>query len=237
MNDPRSAPTAPAPPTEPRPNESASADTAAAPVTSPLTNGATKPTRLDLFVVYGLSRASGTSERVAALGVDLEEARKVGESAMRRLFGDRSQLTPAALVQFFGKPTIRRVERLAWNLALWPEHHFEIFIRDSGVDGGEVVMRERDPEILAAVPPGSLAEAQALFRPWHHTRRDVARVLGDTVYDGGAYPLEQHEWELKDGSFIACDFAHGLLLEVRGAAPRPKASEKRPWWKFWGGNG
>ena len=207
------------------------------PAMPPAPEADSRPTRLDYFVAYAVARADGapapTRGRLEALGVDLEEARKVGESAMKRLFGGPGAATPGAIIQFFGKPTVRRVERLAWDLALWPDHRFECFIGESGVDGGEVVLRERDEAIWFAEPPASPADAEALFRPWHHTRRDVARVLGDTTHDAVTYPLAQHEWRLADGSSIACTFAHGLLLDIRPAAPRAAPVEGRKWWKFW----
>ena len=194
-----------------------------------------RPSRLDQFLAAGIARSEDQRERLLALGLDLEEARKVGDSAAKRLFGgDRSELTPQALIQFFGRPSLRRVERLAWDLVLWPEHRFECYVRDSGVEVGEVVLRERDDAIVLGPPPSSLEAARALFRPWHHTRRDVARVLGDTVHDEPGYPLESHDWKLEDGSVATFDFAHGLLLRVRAGEARPTpTSRSAPWWAFW----
>jgi len=73
------------------------------------------------------------------------------------------------------------------------------------------------------------------MRPWYHTRRDVERILGDPVRERPGYPRESYDWALRDGSLVACDFAHGLLLAVRPADPAPPLPERRRWWAFWRG--
>lgn len=190
-------------------------------------------TRLDLYLAGAIARREDQHDRLRALGVDPAAARSAREAM------DAGSLRDAAggggldaLIRAFGKPAVRRVERVAWNPALWPEHRYECQLREWGVGPGELVRATPDGPVVSA-PPATLDEALAAFRPWHHTRRDLERTLGDPVYDASAYPDERCDWRLADGSEACLEFTHGLLMCVGAAPPRPEP-RARPWrWAFW----
>jgi hypothetical protein len=189
--------------------------------------------RLDLYLAAGIAEDESQRERLAALGVDLAAARAVREAAHRGTVGRGGRATPSALIALFGRPAVRRVERLAWDLVLWPEHRFECAIQEWGVDGGELVRRENGAPEPPPDAPSSVAATGELLRPWHDTRRDVERILGDPLRGTSAYPRASYDWALRDGSAVTCDFAHGLLLGVRAAEPASQEPERRSWWAFW----
>jgi hypothetical protein len=189
--------------------------------------------RLDLYLAAGIAEDEGQRERLSALGVELSAARAVRDAAHRGTLGRGGRATPGGLIALFGRPAVRRVERLAWDLVLWPDHRFECAIQEWGVDGGELVRRENGASEPLPDAPSSVAAAGELLRPWYHTRRDVERVLGDPLRGTPGYPRERYDWALRDGSAVTCDFAHGLLLGVRAAEPAPPEPERWAWWAFW----
>jgi hypothetical protein len=184
--------------------------------------------RLDLFLAGGIAEHEDQRHRLIDLGVDLDAARKVRAAALRGPLRG-SEDGARAMIAFFGRPAVRRVERVAWDLVLWPGHQFERSLREWGGEGEMV--RRGDASDPVPDEPGSLEALRLTFRPWHHTRRDVMRVLGDPLRSIGADPHERHDWRLADGAEVALEFAHGLLLRM-GAAPPPPAP-RRPWWAFW----
>jgi hypothetical protein len=188
--------------------------------------------RLDLYLAAGVAIDEGQRDRLAALGVDLAAARAVRAAASRAAFGSGGRASPAGVIELFGRPTVRRVERLAWDLVLWPEHRFECAIQEWGVDAGEIVRRPDPDRSPPARVPSSIEEARELLRPWYHTRRDLERIFGDPVRESSDHPHERYDWKVGDGSEVTCAFGHGLLLDVRRAAPAPPPSPG-PWWAFW----
>jgi hypothetical protein len=189
--------------------------------------------RLDLYLAAGIAQDESQHERLSALGVDLAAARAVREAAHRGTFGRDGKATPGALAALFGRPAVRRVERVACDLVLWPEHRYECAIQEWGVDRGELVRRENGGPVSVADAPSSVPEAREVLRPWYHTRRDAERILGDPVRRASASPRESYDWRLGDGSEVTCDFAHGLLLGVRPASSAAARSERRRWWALW----
>jgi hypothetical protein len=193
---------------------------------------------IDLYVAGGLAQDAAQRDRLRALGIDLEAAGAMHARATGELLERPGGATLDAAVSLFGSPTVRRVERVAWDLVFLPGHRYEFRLRDDGIDAGEVVRRD-EHVLLPGAPPPSLVAARTVFRPWFHTRRDVGRVLGDPERDDRGHPHESAVWHLRDASEVQCDFAHGLLLRVGAArlpraAPREtEASEARPWWAFW----
>jgi hypothetical protein len=189
---------------------------------------------VDLYLAGCLAEEADQEERLQALGVDLAAARSMVAAASKRSFGGARGSSEAALFALFGRPSIRRVERLGWELRLWPEHLFQCAIHEWGIDGGEMVRRENGQLAPPPDAPDTLADALEMFRPWHHTRRDVERVLGDPLRDSAWYPRERYDWRLAGGDEVTFDFNHGLLLRVRRAAPAPApAPRRRPWWAVW----
>jgi hypothetical protein len=193
---------------------------------------------IDLYVAAGLAQDPSQRDRLRALGIDLDAAGAMQERAAVELLERPGGATLEAAMALFGPPAVRRVERVAWDLVLLPQHRYEYRLRDGGLDAGELLRRD-EHALVPGAPPPSLAAARAIFRPWFHTRRDLGRVLGDPARDDRGHPHESAVWVLPDGSEVQCDFAHGLLLRVGGAtltrsAPREDAPEAaRPWWAFW----
>jgi len=74
--------------------------------------------RLDLYLAAGIAEDERQRERLSALGVDLDAARTVREAAHRGTLGRGGAASPGALIALFGRPAVRRVERLAWDLVL-----------------------------------------------------------------------------------------------------------------------
>ena len=62
-----------------------------------------------------------------------------------------------------------------------------------------------------------------------HGEPELGCVVGG--YGGRLIHRQQHVWRLADGSELALDFTHGLLLRVGAAEPEPE--RRAPWWAFW----
>jgi hypothetical protein len=191
------------------------------------------PTRLDLYLAGAIARRDDQHERLRAMGVDPAAARAARNSmdagSLRHTEG--GALEP--LILAFGKPALRRVERVAWSLALWPEHRYECQLREWGVGAGEFVRALPDGGPVVGATPATLLEAIAAFQPWRHTRRDIERALGDPVFDLGAFPDERCDWRLGHGGVAMFEFTHGLLMRVSAASPRPDPRAGRRPWAFW----
>src|SRR2546423_4605076 len=125
--------------------------------------------RIDLYVAGGIAEREQERERLRELGVDLGAARAVREAAAKGPLRGGEVVSPQAVIAFFGRPAIRRVERLAWDLTLWPEHRFEISLRTFGSDGPTVIRRDGDGPPSLPERPASLDEALRVLRPWYHT--------------------------------------------------------------------
>jgi hypothetical protein len=206
--------------------------------TSAARGGRPSASAVDLYVAAGIAQDAAQRERLQALGIDIESAREVQQRADETLFA-RDAATLEAATAIFGAPAVRRVERVAWKLAILPKHHFECRIEHGGLRPGELVRRDA-VALVPGAPPPSLTAARAIFRPWYHTRRDVGRVLGDADRDDRGPAHESAVWTLPDGAEAQFDFAHGLLLRVGVAtlarvspAAGVPADEARPWWAFW----
>jgi hypothetical protein len=194
---------------------------------------------VDLYVAAGIAQDAAQRERLQALGIDIEMARDLQRRVDEGVFGRGAAATLEAATALFGAPAVRRVERVAWELAILPKHHFECRIEDGVLQAGELVRRDA-VALVPGAPPPSLTAARAIFRPWYHTRRDLGRVLGDPERDDRGHAHESAVWVLPDGGETQFDFAHGLLLRVGAATlarvspPRGvPSSESRPWWAFW----
>ena len=187
--------------------------------------------RLDLYLAGAMADHEDARARLQTLGVDLEEAGKV-RRALDGAFATAEEGTQARLATtHFGRPPFRRADRMGWDLTLWPTHRYELPLRDGAVAGGEIVRQEDVGPPVLHERPASYDAALAVLQPWTHTSRDMLRALGDTERSQVAPPHERHVWRLGDGSEMALDFTHGLLLRVSPAAPEPE--RRRPWWAFW----
>ena len=194
------------------------------------------PSRLDLYLAGAIARRAEQHDRLRAAGVDPAIARTARDSidagTLREANAGNGSLN--LLIRAFGKPALRRVERVAWNLAVWPDHRYECQLREWGVAPGEFVRAAPDGAPVVDAVPASLDAAVSVFRPWMHTRRDLERALGDPLHDEGRYPDERCEWRLGDGTVASFEFTHGLLMAIVAAAPRAvAAAAARPWWKRW----
>lgn len=193
--------------------------------------GTPRVPRLDLYLAAAMADRDEPRARLLSLGVDLDEAAKVRRALDGAFAGAEEGARTRVATTHFGRPPFRRADRMGWELALWPEHRYELPLRDGGPLAGEIVRRDDVGPPVLHERPASLAAAQAVLRPWHHTSRDMLRALGDAERSRVAPPHEQHVWRLADGSELALDFTHGLLQQLRAAEPEPEP--RRAWWQFW----
>lgn len=191
----------------------------------------TRLPRLDLYLAAAMAEHDDHRARLQALGVDLEEAGRVRRALDGAFAGTEEGTRTRVATTHFGRPPFRRADRMGWELTLWPQHRYELPLREDGAAAGEIVRRDDAGPPVLHEKPASLAAAEGVLQPWHHTSRDMLRALGDTERSRVAPPHERHVWRLPDGTELALDFTHGLLQHVRPADPEP---EPRPaWWAFW----
>lgn len=167
---------------------------------------------LDHYLLLTMRR-SPTLERVRArvrlTSAEEEVAHSVGAS-----LGSGYDIREAQLVEMLGPPSRQELDRLVYDLALWPNHQFAFHRHESGLvffHGFEL----RAPIGWEAEAVGDLARRIARLRLGHHTMDEVRDLLGEPTEDLSWG--EQAAWLYRadqgmDASLVLMDFR--LLTEV-----------------------